>query len=160
VEQGIADRGRIGIYGASYGGYAALEGLVKTPDLYRAGASFAGLSDILEWRDDSDHYLFSDSNTPMKGDKSEDREQLAAISPARHADKVRAPVLIAHGEDDVIVRVKQSKSMADALEDAGATVETHYYPDEGHGFIDERNRIDFHEKLAAFFQRHLTPPQK
>jgi dipeptidyl aminopeptidase/acylaminoacyl peptidase len=138
-------------------GYAALEGLVKTPELYRAAASFAGVSDIVEWRDHSDHYLFSDFNTPMNGDESADRAQLAAISPARHADKVRAPVLLAHGNDDPVVRVEQSKSMADALEHAGATVETYYYADEAHGFSDERNRIDFHEKLAAFFSRHLAP---
>ena len=160
VEQGISDRGRIGIYGASYGGYAALEGLVKTPDLYRAGASFAGVSDLVDWLDHSDHYLFSDFNKPMNGDGSDDRTQLAAISPARHAGQIRVPVLIAHGEDDAIVRVKQSQSMADALKAAGATVETHYYPDEGHGFTNERNRIDFHEKLAAFFERHLALPEK
>ena len=157
VEQGIADRDRIGIYGASYGGYAALEGVVKTPELYRAGASFAGVSDMVDLLDDLDKYLFSDFNKPTRGDTGDDREQLEATSPARRAARVRAPVLLAHGEADPIVDVAQSRAMQDALEDAGRTVEAYYYPDEGHGFSDERNRIDFHEKLAAFFTRHLAP---
>ena len=156
VEQGIADRDRVGIYGASYGGYAALQGLVTTPELYRAGASFAGVSDMIEWLDDVEHYRFSDFNKPVHGDSSDDRDQLEATSPARHAERVRAPVLLAHGEDDPVVGVEQSRAMEDALEDAGKTVEAYYYPDEVHGFINERNRIDFHEKLAAFFQRHLA----
>jgi dipeptidyl aminopeptidase/acylaminoacyl peptidase len=157
VAQGIADPDRVGIYGASYGGYAALEGLVKTPELYRAGASFAGVSDMIEWLDDADKYRFSDFNKPVHGDASDDRDQLASTSPARHADRVRAPVLIAHGEEDPVVGVEQSRKMADALEAAGVAVETHYYPNEVHGFIDERDRIDFHEKLADFFARNLAP---
>jgi dipeptidyl aminopeptidase/acylaminoacyl peptidase len=158
VEQGIADPQRIGIYGASYGGYAAMQGLVKTPELYRAGASFAGVSDMIEWLDEIDHYRFSDFNRPVHGDRSDDRDQLEETSPARHAARVRAPVLLAHGEADPIVGVEQSRAMEDALEDLGKSVEAHYYPDEGHGFMNERNRIDFHEKLAAFFTRHLAPP--
>jgi len=158
VEQGIADPQRIGIYGASYGGYAALQGLVKTPELYRAGASFAGVSDMIEWLDEIDQYHFSDFNRPVHGDRSDDRDQLEATSPARHAARVRAPVLLAHGEADPIVGVEQSRAMEDALEDAGKSVEAYYYPDEGHGFMNERNRIDFHEKLAAFFTRHLAQP--
>ncbi len=157
VAQGIADPDRIGIYGASYGGYAALEALVKTPELFRAGASFAGVSDMIQWLDDAEDYRFSDFNKPVHGDASDDREQLAATSPARHADRIRAPVLIAHGTEDPVVRVEQAHAMTDALEQAGARVETHLYRDEVHGFIDERNRIDFHATLAAFFERHLAP---
>jgi dipeptidyl aminopeptidase/acylaminoacyl peptidase len=157
VAEGIADPDRIGIYGASYGGYAALMGLVKTPELYRAGASLAGVTDLIAWLEDSENYLFSDFNKPVHGDASDDRDQLAATSPARHAEQIRAPVLIAHGTEDPIVSVAQAHAMADALEAAGAEVETLIYRDEVHGFLDERNRIAFHEKLAAFFTRHLTP---
>jgi dipeptidyl aminopeptidase/acylaminoacyl peptidase len=151
------DPDRVGIYGASYGGYAALEGLAKTPELYRAGASFAGVTDLIEMLDDLEHYQFSDFNKPVHGDAWDDRDQLAATSPARHVDRIRAPVLLAHGTEDPIVRVEQARAMADALEGIGAPVETYLYRDEVHGFIDERNRIDFYEKLAAFFAKHLAP---
>ena len=158
IAQRIADPARIGIYGASYGGYVALMGLVKTPDLFRAGASLAGVTDILEMLDDDEHYAFSDFNTPTVGDSSRDRDQLAATSPARHAEQIRAPVLIAHGTEDPIVHVNQAHRMIDALEGAGRPVEFHLYEDEVHGFIDERNEIDFYTKLAAFFERHLLAP--
>jgi dipeptidyl aminopeptidase/acylaminoacyl peptidase len=158
VAEGIADPARIGIYGTGYGGYAALMGLVKTPELFRAGASFAGVSDIIAWLDNVDGYAFSDFNAPVHGDTSKDREQLAATSPARQADRIRAPVLIAHGTEDPIVHVDQAHRMIDALEEAGGKLEFHLYEGEVHGFIDERNAIDFYTKLAAFFERHLLGP--
>jgi dipeptidyl aminopeptidase/acylaminoacyl peptidase len=159
IEQGIADPARIGIYGASYGGYAALMALVATPELFRAGASFAGVSDIVAWLDNVDAYAFSDFNAPVHGDTSKDGEQLAATSPARRADRIRAPVLIAHGTEDPIVHVNQAHRMIDALEAAGGQVEFHLYEGEVHGFIDERNEIDFYTKLAAFFERNLLHPR-
>lgn len=159
IAQGIADPQRLGIYGASYGGYAALMALVKTPDLFQAGASLAGVSDIIEWLDNVAAYAFSDFNTPAYGDTSKDREQLAAVSPARQADRIRAPVLIAHGTEDPIVHVNQASHMIDALQSAGREVEFVLYADEVHGFIDERNAIDFYTKLASFFERHLLGPR-
>lgn len=158
IAEGIADPARIGIYGASYGGYAALMALVATPDLFRAGASLAGVSDIIEMLDNVDAYAFSDFNAPVHGDTSKDRDQLAATSPARHADRIRAPVLIAHGTEDPIVHVKQAHLMIDAIEAAGGQVEYSLYEGEVHGFIDERNQIDFYTKLAAFFERNLLGP--
>ncbi len=157
IEQGIADPGRIGIYGASYGGYTALMGLVKTPDLFRAGASLAGVTDLIGLLNDDEWYGLDDWNSPTLGSKWSDRKKLRETSPAENAGRIRAPVLIAHGTEDPIVHVKQAEAMKDALEDAGAEVETYLYRDEVHGFIDERNHIDFHQRLAAFFERALAP---
>jgi dipeptidyl aminopeptidase/acylaminoacyl peptidase len=133
--------------------------LVKTPELFQAGASLAGVSDIIELLDNIDAYAFSDFNTPVYGDSWKDREQLAAASPARHADRIRAPVLIAHGTQDPIVHVNQANHMIDALQGTGHEVEFVLYADEVHGFIDERNAIDFYTKLASFFERHLLGPR-
>jgi dipeptidyl aminopeptidase/acylaminoacyl peptidase len=155
VAQGLADPQRIGIFGTSYGGYAALMGMVKTPELFRAGASLAGVTDLIECIDHAEHYAWSDFNTPVIGDEWKDRDALAATSPARHAGAVRAPVLIAHGTEDPIVHVNQAHHMIDALEAAGREVEFHLYEGEVHGFLDERNAIDFYTRLAAFFERHL-----
>jgi dipeptidyl aminopeptidase/acylaminoacyl peptidase len=78
-----------------------------------------------------------------------------ATSPALRADEIRAPVFIAHGSEDPTVHVEQTERMIDALQDAGRPVESYIYSGETHGFIDERNRIDFYAKLGEFFQRHL-----
>jgi dipeptidyl aminopeptidase/acylaminoacyl peptidase len=157
IERGIADPARIGIYGASYGGYAALMGLVRTPDLFAAGASLAGVTDLITMLNDDTWYRFDDWNTPTVGGRWSDRGQLQETSPANHADRIRAPVLIAHGTQDPIVHVKHAEIMADALEDENKQVVTLLYPDEVHGFLHERNDIDFHDRLVAFFALHLAP---
>jgi len=156
VDEGIADPERIGIYGASYGGYAAMMALVKSPDLFHAGASFAGVSDLLMLVDDDSWYDLEELNKPIVGGEWGDRGRLHKLSPTQNADRIQAPVLIAHGTEDWRVHVRQAKAMADSLRNAGKSVELHLYDKEVHGFIDERNEIDFHEKLAAFFDRHLA----
>jgi acetyl esterase/lipase len=155
IAQGIADPRRIGIYGGSYGGYAALMALVREPELFTAGASFAGVTDLVTMVNDDKWYLFDDWNRPTVGSSWSDRSQLRETSPAQLADKIRSPVLIAHGTDDPTVHVKHAEMMADALEDLGKPVETHLYDREVHGFLDERNQIDFYARLGDFFARHL-----
>ena len=158
VDQGIADRDRIGIYGASYGGFAALEAMVRDPDVFRAGASLAGVTDLPALLGDAGRYwgLRGDWEK-LIGHRWKDRDRLRAISPAYHADAIEGPVLIAHGTEDPIVPVSQANAMIDALERAGVEVEPLIYDGEVHGFIDERNAVDFHTRLAAFFERHLAP---
>ena len=156
VEQGIADPDRIGIYGASYGGYAALWGLIDQPDLYRAGASFAGVTDLPRMlSDDARYYSRVEEMEALVGDRWSDRERLARTSPAENASAIRVPVLIAHGTEDPTVHVAHAEAMAGALEGAGKEVEVLLYQGEVHGFQDERNRIDFYDELGRFFERHL-----
>jgi dipeptidyl aminopeptidase/acylaminoacyl peptidase len=158
IEQGIADPNRIGIYGTSYGGYAAMMGIVRTPDLYRAGASYAGVMDIETLVEDDGRYLWSvDWHDVMVGKGRDDRERLRSHSPLRRAAEIRVPVLLAHGENDARVHVHHSRRMAEALEDEGASVEYLEFPKETHGFILEKNRIRFYEELARFFGKHLAP---
>ena len=157
VERGIADPRRIGIYGASYGGYAALMALAKDPELFAAGASLAGVTDLITLLNDDEWYGLDDWNQPLLGSSWSDRKRLQETSPAQNAERMHAPVLIAHGIDDPRVHVKHAELMADALEGRGVPVETHLYRGEVHGFIDERNEIDFHARLGAFFARHLAP---
>jgi len=159
IEQGIADPQRIGIYGASYGGYAALMGLVKTPELFRAGASYAGIASIPLMLADDEWYMFDEYNKPTVGGGWDDRERLAETSPLESVGRISAPVLLGHGENDPSVHVKQSQKMAEALREAGKTVEYLEFEHEAHGFLLEANRIRWYERLAAFFAEHLAPPE-
>jgi dipeptidyl aminopeptidase/acylaminoacyl peptidase len=155
IEGGIADPDRIGIYGVGYGGYAALMALVKTPDAFAAGASLAGVTDLHAMLND-EAWLRSDRRSERTvGGWWSDWTRLRETSPAKHADRIRAPVLIAHGGADDVVHVRHAGKMAAALEKHGREVETLLYPGEVQGFVHERNRIDFHERLAEFFERHL-----
>ena len=128
----------------------------KNPDLFKAGASFAGVTDLPTLLDNATHYYGQIANLEqLIGDRWSDRKRLRAASPARAVDLIRAPVFIAHGTEDPVVQVDHAERMAAALTDAGREVETYIYEGEVHGFIDERNEIDFHTRLAAFFTRHL-----
>lgn len=158
VAQKIADPARVGIYGASYGGYAALMGLVKTPALFRAGASWAGVTDLITLVNDDQWYRFGDDTVAQVGSTWFDRSRLKETSPAYNSERIRAPVLIGHGADDPRVHVKQARALAADLERAGKKVELVVYPDEVHGLRSEHNRIDFHQRLGDFFAAQLRAP--
>jgi dipeptidyl aminopeptidase/acylaminoacyl peptidase len=156
VAQGIANPTRVGIYGIGYGGYAALLAAAKSPDLFRAAASYGAVTDLVDLLESPVHYRTSDLNNPVEGKLPGDRAALAAISPARLGAEIRVPVLVAHGLADPVVDAEQSRAMVDAIEGAGRKVESVFYRRELHELVDEANRVDFHEKLAAFFARHLS----
>jgi len=127
VAAGRVAAGRIAICGASYGGYAALMGAVRRPELYRAVVSIAGPTDLIRLLD---HARDAEGETSAAygylkatiGDPDTDREALAAASPHLHAEAVAAPVLLLHGRRDTVVPPGQSRMMAAALRKAGKTV--------------------------------------
>jgi dipeptidyl aminopeptidase/acylaminoacyl peptidase len=162
VARGIADPERIGIYGSSYGGYAALMGLVATPSLYRAGAAYAGVTDLPSMLQDDRWYggALDRSNRRSVGGGWSDRRRLRGASPRRRADEIAAPVLLGHGEDDDTVSVRHSRDMASALRDAGKPVEYLEFPHEIHGFLLEANRVKWYEALIAFFEKNLAPREQ
>lgn len=123
VASGQADPRRIAICGASYGGYAALMGAVKTPKAYKAVVSIAGVSDLQGMldatrREDGADSLVYGYVVKMLGDPVADKTLIEAGSPALHADQIQAPVLLIHGTNDGIVPVEQSRTMAKALKAA------------------------------------------
>ena len=132
------DAGRVAIMGGSYGGYAALMGAVRRPDLYRAVVSIAGVSDLVEmlkWEQAEDDTPGQETVSFWRsriGDPVADAEMLARASPRRRAAEVKAPVLLIHGTWDVTVPVVQSRLMAEALTQAGKTVDLWEMKREGH----------------------------
>ena len=161
IDEGIADPDRIGIFGVSFGGYAALQGLVSEPDLYAAGASYAGVTDLrMTLSEEKIRRFHDDWAERLIGERRGDREQLIATSPAQNADKIRVPVLIGHGTRDDVVRVAEAEAMIKALGRAGVPVESAIYEDELHDFLDDRKRADFYEKLASFFTKHLMRAER
>ena len=156
IEQKIADPKRLGIYGISYGGYAALAGLAFTPELYRCGIDDCGVSDIGDWLNrippqaPARAMLFT-----MVGDPEKDREALAEVSPLQHANRIKVPVLMAHGGNDPRVPQSHSDRMAAALKAAGVDVEYLTKGNEGHSFHLEENKIEFYHRMERFLARHL-----
>ena len=157
IKQGIVDSNRIGIVGYSFGGYAALQGLVSTPDLYACGISLVGMADIpsfLEsipptWRP------FQKMLYEIVGDPNKDMEQLIETSPYRNINKIKAPIFIAQGANDTKVKKSLTDDFVKKLKDNGVTVQYMVKENEGHGFRNEENRIDFYRETEKFLAKYL-----
>jgi dipeptidyl aminopeptidase/acylaminoacyl peptidase len=158
VEQGIADEARVAIYGGSYGGYATLSGLTKTPELYACGISYVGVSNLFTWIEAIPPYWkpYLEMLHEMVGDPQQDAERFRATSPFFNADRIRAPLFVAQGANDPRVRKEESDQIVEALRARGVDVAYMVKDDEGHGFSNEENRFDFYREMERFLARHLA----
>jgi dipeptidyl aminopeptidase/acylaminoacyl peptidase len=153
IAEKIADPKRICIYGASYGGYAALMGAAKEPELYRCVAGYVGVYDL--------EMLHQDNSWDSRSDRTwmdqwvGERGSLAALSPVTLAARIKVPVFLAAGGADTTAPIKHSKKMERALRDAKVPVETLYIDNEGHGFYTEAHRREFYTQLLDFLAKHL-----
>lgn len=157
IAQGIADPKRIGITGASFGGYAVLCGLAFTPELYACGVDIVGPSDLATLFQSFPPYWAARKKRWVNrmGDVENDAALNRAISPLYHADRIRAPLLIGHGANDPRVKLAASEAIVKAIRDRQGEVGFVVYPDEGHGFAKEANNADFSSRLEAFLAKHL-----
>lgn len=155
---GIADPKRIAIYGGSYGGYATLVGLTKTPELYACGVDYVGVSNLLTFMNSIPPYWkpYLEKLYEMVGHPQQDLEMMQAASPVFHVDKIRAPLLIAQGAQDPRVNKNESEQMVAALQRRGMEVIYLCKENEGHGFRNEENRIDFYRAMEKFLAKHLA----
>ncbi|GAB3319342.1 S9 family peptidase [Larkinella ripae] len=159
VDQGIVDSKRVGIMGASYGGYATLAGLAFTPNRYAAGVAIVAPSNILTLLNSIPPYWESirktfyermaDPNTP------EGKAQLTKQSPLFSADKIVAPLLVVQGANDPRVNKAESDQIVVALRDRGFPVEYLCAPDEGHGFARPVNNMAMLALAEKFLAKHL-----
>lgn len=144
VKRGWADPRRVGIVGASYGGYAALMGLVKTPHLYRCGFAFAPVTDLYDWAEEHGRRTQRETMARLVGDYRTERQRLLDVSPCMQASKIKSPVMLIHGTHDRQVEYQHSKKMAEALASANKTYE----------FITQQ-RGDHHLSHFAYRQQLL-----
>ncbi len=159
IDEGIADPERVGIFGASYGGYATLAGLAFTPERYAAGASFVGPSNLITLLDSIPAYWapIRATFTERLGnpDNPSDRARLEAQSPLFFADQIQAPLLVIQGANDPRVKQAESDQIVVALRELDQPVEYLVAPDEGHGFIKENYLLASMAALERFFAEHL-----
>jgi len=154
VAAGIAAPGRLGAQGWSYGGYLALVALTRWPELFAAGATLAGMSDLRTFFAGTEPWMAAASVTEY-GDPVADRDLLAAISPLTAVERLRAPVLLAHGDRDTNVPVLESVQMHQELQALGATSDLLLLPGEGHTIVGRDHVVELTERAAAWFDRWL-----
>ena len=157
VERGIADPERIAIYGGSYGGYAALAGMAFTPDVYAAGISFVGPSNLFTLLASVPPYWepYRQMQYEMIGNPETEKDLLTAASPLFSADQIAAPLLIAQGANDPRVKKAESDQIVEALKKRGIDVPYIVKDNEGHGFANEENRLYFYRAVERFLAKHL-----
>ncbi len=158
IKQGIADKKRVAIYGGSYGGYATLAGVAFTPDLYACAVDYVGVSNMFTFMNTIPPYWepFKKQMYELVGDPVKDSALLAEVSPALHVGNIKAPLFIAQGANDPRVNKAESDQVVEALKKRGVSVEYMVKNDEGHGFANENNRIDFYKAMEKFFDKHLS----
>ena len=150
IHQGIVDPTRICIYGSSFGGYAALMGAIREPDIYQCAVGYSGIYDL------EDLFVRGSIQSTARGESyldqvlGQDEIELVKRSPYYQADKIRAKVLLAHGRKDNIAPYKQVKNMRKALVKAGNEPEYFIERREGHGFFGQESRVRYYKKLLAF----------
>lgn len=157
IKSGIADPKRIAIYGASYGGYATLAGITSTPDLYACAVDYVGVSNLFTFMSTIPPYWkpYLEMMYEMVGNPEEDKELMTAASPVFHVDKIKCPLFIAQGANDPRVAKAESDQMVEALKKRGIDVPYMVKDDEGHGFSNEENRMDFYREMESFFAKYL-----
>jgi dipeptidyl aminopeptidase/acylaminoacyl peptidase len=165
VDSKIADPQRICIVGASYGGYAALWGLVHTPELYKCGVSTSGVSDI-------GRMLKADSDTNAStigrellhsfvSDPARMKIPFDDVSPLKHADRIVAPLLLVHGKLDKRVPIEEGRAMLTVMQRLHKDVQWLEFDDEGHGIVYTKNLVAWYGAMFALFERTIgkgVPP--
>ncbi|NQZ00265.1 MAG: S9 family peptidase [Bdellovibrionales bacterium] len=157
VEQGVADKDRVGIYGGSYGGYAVLAGLAFTPDVYACGVDYVGVSNIFTLMETIPPYWeqYREMFYEMVGHPKNDKALLTEVSPVFHADKITAPLMVVQGAKDPRVKKSESDQIVEALKKRGIDVPYIVKDNEGHGFRNEENKMEMYSKMEEFFGKHL-----
>jgi len=157
IEQKIAAPDRICIFGASYGGFAALMGVAREPALYRCAVGYAGVYDLELMRSTGD---ISDSKSGLSYLDlvlGTDVASMRARSPTNHAEKIQVPVYLIHGKEDWRADHKQATRMKTALERFKKPVEWVSLRGEGHGVYDDETRKQVYESILKFVGTHTAP---
>jgi dipeptidyl aminopeptidase/acylaminoacyl peptidase len=157
ISQKIADAKRFGIYGGSYGGYATLAALAFRPGVYACGVDYVGVANLLTFMNTMPAYWEDSRNILYKrvGNPNTEVAFLRSRSPVFFADKIQAPLFIAQGYNDPRVNHAESEQIVAALKKNGKPVEYMVKMDEGHGFRNPENRLDFYGKMEAFLRKYL-----
>lgn len=164
VQQKIAIKDKLAIYGGSYGGYATLVGLTFTPEKFTCGVDIVGPSNLATLLASIPPYwkAFYDDMARRIGDPRTDegRKLLAERSPLTHVDAIKRPLLIAQGANDPRVKQAEADQIVESMKAKKLPVTYVLYPDEGHGFARPQNRLSFYAIAEGFLAQCLGGRQQ
>ena len=157
VEKGYADPERVGIYGGSYGGYAALVGASFTPDVFACAVDLFGPSNLVTLLESIPPYWapILDNYYRRVGNLETEKDFLESRSPIFKVDQIKIPVLIAQGGNDPRVKQSESDQIVKAMEEHSLDVRYLLFSDAGHGFSSPSDRNTFYTAAEKFLAEHL-----
>jgi len=153
---GWADAGKIACFGQSYGGFMVLSCLTEYPDAWAAGVEFYGIANFLTFFERTAPWRRAHRATEY-GSPERDRALLERLSPIHRVDRIKAPLYVFHGANDVRVPIEETEQIVAALQSRGVPVEYFRAEDEGHSISRLANRLALFPAMAAFLDRYLTP---
>ena len=155
IEQGWVDENRVGIYGASFGGYSAVQAPILRPDLFKVGVSLVGLFDLnMDFREGGCQADYGCKNI-LNDQWGSSPAERAKMSPVNYIEKLKAPVLIVGGEEDDRCPPEQQYALENALKKYNKEYKLIMVPKEGHGFINPENRFMFYREMLEHFNKYL-----
>lgn len=158
INHGIANPGRICIYGGSYGGYSALMSAERFPNLYRCAIGYSGVYDLLVLKTRKGDIARSAYGRRYLNEVLGSSDaKLKKFSPVYQVTSLKAPVLLMHGGEDVRAPVKGYNEMVDAIKKHGTPLETLYFPREGHGFYKVAHRVKAYKTMVTFLNKYIGP---
>ena len=161
VEQGYANPDKVCIHGASYGGYAVMAGITKTPKMYKCAVNYVGVTDmgLLFSKMPKQWEIWEEQQKVEIGDYDNEKDYLDAVSPINLVDKIETPLYIVHGVRDWRVPIQHAQKLRKELEKNGKKLGEDYWwlvkGDEGHGFVKEANNMELYTELEKFFGRYI-----
>jgi dipeptidyl aminopeptidase/acylaminoacyl peptidase len=154
VAESIGAKGRLGIVGGSYGGYVVMVAVTDYPDTFAAGANLFGMVNFETFFAQSTPWI-SAISTGEYGDPKTQLKLLRDLSPIHKLARVRSPLLVMHGANDTNVPVVEAEQVVAALKKRSVPVDYVLFPDEGHGWKKQSNRVRSTLEQARFFKKHL-----
>lgn len=154
VDSGYVDPKRVGIAGGSYGGFMTLMAIGRAPDAFAAAVDLFG---IIDWRTMWQHEdaLLQAYQKSLLGSPDQNPKVYDATSPLTYINAVKAPLLVQQGENDIRVPPGQAKQVVEALKKKGNTVDSVFYPEEGHGFYKREHQQDSLRRMVDWFDKYL-----
>ncbi len=155
IKEGIANKDRVCIYGASYGGYSALMSPIREPGLYQCAVGYVGVYSIPRMFNTGDISERSEGLAFLKRVHGEDEMAQRAQSPTYNLDKLKTPIFIVHGEKDERAHFSHFVELREELDKRKMSYDYLTKPKEAHGFYDEANNKELYERMLAFFDKHI-----
>ncbi|MDE0855635.1 MAG: S9 family peptidase, partial [Nevskia sp.] len=155
IKDGVADPKRICIAGGSYGGYSAMMGVIREPDLYRCAFGYDGVYDLEMMFKNGDIQESMEGLNYLTDVLGTDSADLHNRSPVNNVEKIKVPLFLAHGEADERAPFAQFRALTAALDKAGKPYEKLVKSQEEHGFYNEKNRAELYDRLAAFLDKNI-----